>query len=354
MVRIRSWLTRVGYDQVQRAVRRTYRTTPLPRFDELEHLVRQVSEPLRSAFELLLLGRPVPLHQVARVLGDVLDDLVAVGLVEIDGEQASTAGLTLVSYHGLYIVASLHSDYPTMVGRRRSIYIGSDSYLLAESVPYQVSGLDALDVFSGCGIQALLLAARGARVTATDISGDAIAAEGFNAAMNGLSDQVVTVEGDKLEAVAGRRFDLVVANPPFVPAPRDIALPAYADGGEDGLRMIQPVLEALPEYLNPGGRAYFCLESLEDDSGLLGAAVLADVARRQVLAIDLVVTARSRIEDVLRARNEEAGREGFADYPELWRQFFEAHRASWYCFALARVTFGSGGLRVLETTASSG
>lgn len=149
------------------------------------------------------------------------------------------------------------------------------------------------------------------------------------------------------------RFDLVVANPPFVPAPPDIPLPAYADGGEDGLRQIQPILEALPDYFKPGGRAYFCFESLADDSGLLAVPALADVAQRQHVAIDVFVTAYKPIEDVLRVRSQEAMREGFADYPERWRQFFDEHGASWYCYELARVADGSSGVQVLGAVSST-
>jgi len=77
---------------------------------------------------------------------------------------------------------------------------------------------DALDVGTGCGIQALLAARHAGRVTATDSNARALAFARFNAALNGVIN-VTFVEGDLFEPIAGERFDLVVANPPFVISP---------------------------------------------------------------------------------------------------------------------------------------
>ena len=80
-----------------------------------------------------------------------------------------------------------------------------------------------VDVGTGTGAIALALAARlpEASVTAIDVSPEALALAAENAAANGLADRVELLEGDLLAPVAGRRFDLVVSNPPYVAAEGD-------------------------------------------------------------------------------------------------------------------------------------
>ncbi len=83
-------------------------------------------------------------------------------------------------------------------------------------------------------MQALGLAGHAAAVTATDLSERALAFAELNALVNGVDLELL--QGDLLAPVAGRRFDLVVANPPFVIATPGIGW-TYRDGGReaDGL-----------------------------------------------------------------------------------------------------------------------
>ena len=95
--------------------------------------------------------------------------------------------------------------------------IGGASTTLASWTPRPAVGT-ALDLGTGCGVQSLHLAAHARSVTATDLSARALAFARFNAALNGSTWELL--QGSLLEPVAGRRFDLVVSNPPFVITPR--------------------------------------------------------------------------------------------------------------------------------------
>jgi len=75
-----------------------------------------------------------------------------------------------------------------------------------------------LDFGTGCGIIALLAGRYSATVTATDINPRAVNYAAFNAQLNGM-DQIECLQGDALEPVAGRRFDRILANPPFFITP---------------------------------------------------------------------------------------------------------------------------------------
>jgi len=131
----------------------------------------------------------------------------------------------------------------------------SDSWMLAEVVERTARpGETVLDPFTGSGILAIAAARKGADATAVDLSRRAVLCTGINARLNGVRLRVLL--GDALESVAGRRFDLVVANPPYVPsssAPARGRARAWA-AGLDGRRFIDRLCAAAPKHLNPGGR----------------------------------------------------------------------------------------------------
>ena len=119
-----------------------------------------------------------------------------------------------------------------------------------------------LDVGTGSGVIALSLAlARPeAEVVACDISKPALELGSENRARLGLDGRVRLIESDLLAGVAGI-FDVVVANLPYIPAGEIASLskevrhdPVSAlDGGGDGLRLIERLLDQLPKHLSPGG-----------------------------------------------------------------------------------------------------
>ncbi|HET7398715.1 MAG TPA: methyltransferase [Intrasporangium sp.] len=115
----------------------------------------------------------------------------------------------------------------------------------------------ALDLGTGCGVQALHLADHADTVTATDVSTRALAYAAFTAALNGVTLELLS--GDLLEPVAGRRFDLVVSNPPFVISPRGAATPRYEyrDGGRRGDELVRSLVREVGHVLRPGGVAQF-------------------------------------------------------------------------------------------------
>jgi release factor glutamine methyltransferase len=120
-----------------------------------------------------------------------------------------------------------------------------------------------VDVGTGTGAIALALATRlpAATVTAVDVSPDALALAAENAAANGLADRVELLEGDLLAPVAGRRFDLVVSNPPYVAPEADVdpevdgyepaALAIYAEDG--GRAILDRLATGAPDVLDAGG-----------------------------------------------------------------------------------------------------
>ena len=107
-------------------------------------------------------------------------------------------------------------------------------------------GAAVLDLGCGQGLLAVLAAESGGTVTATDLNPRAIAFAAFNAALNGL-DNITCVEGDLFAPVSGERFDLILANPPFVISPASAFL--YRDGHG----ICERIAQEAPPRLTDGG-----------------------------------------------------------------------------------------------------
>lgn len=132
-----------------------------------------------------------------------------------------------------------------------------DTALLARAV--RDSGLAAgqrvLDVCTGTGALAITAAATGAAtVTAVDLSARSVLTARLNVALN--LAHVRVRRGDLFAPVAGQRFDLVTANPPYVPA-RTPGLPRHGaarswDAGPDGRALLDRIAAEVGDVLAPG------------------------------------------------------------------------------------------------------
>lgn len=133
-----------------------------------------------------------------------------------------------------------------------------DARLLAAAMRRRGLALGArvLDVFTGSGALAVAAAREGAReVTAVDVSRRAVVSAWINARRNGV--RVRVRRGDLFAPVAGERFELILANPPYVPGADD-ALPRAGaarawEGGGDGRALLDRLCAEMPAYLARGG-----------------------------------------------------------------------------------------------------
>lgn len=121
----------------------------------------------------------------------------------------------------------------------------------------------ALDLCTGSGCLAILaaLAFPEATVDGVDLSADALAVARRNVADYGLDERVRLVRSDAFAQLAGRRYDVIISNPPYVNAesvatlpPEYLHEPEMALGsGDDGLDFTRIILREAKNHLNPGG-----------------------------------------------------------------------------------------------------
>jgi methylase of polypeptide subunit release factors len=226
-----------------------------------QRVTASAGTPLATLVRLFTLGDAVDASEAATALPQLgVDGAQQLGLVRQEGPGV-VATCDLRPYadeaHQWWVASDL-SELATRAPLTPDhvLGIGGASTTLASWTP-RPHVERALDVGTGCGVQALHLATHAASVTATDISGRALAYAAFNAELNG-SDWAL-LQGSMLEPVAGQRFQLIVSNPPFVITPRspDVPLFEYRDGGQAGDALVADLVRSIGEHLEPGGIAQF-------------------------------------------------------------------------------------------------
>ena len=148
---------------------------------------------------------------------------------------------------------------------------------IADRSPASWQGLSVLDLGTGSGVGAVFAAKRGAQVTALDINPEAVRCAQINARLNYQEDRIQVLQGDLFDPLGGRRFDLILFNPPFYRG-RPIHNLDYA---WRGLGIFERFSAQLGHMLTPDGRALLILSTHGDCDRLL------ELLREQAFDIDI-------------------------------------------------------------------
>lgn len=213
--------------------------------------------PLAVLVRLFLLGTHESHDQVRTAFPSTgPDDLVAVGVLESVGPSTFRAALDIRPHsdgtHDFLVVSDQDAAMRGGPVRHEHVLgVGGASVSLARAV-IRTPVTRALDLGTGCGIQALHLDSHCAEIVVTDTNERALALAAATAQLNGMSWDVRY--GSLFDPVAGERFDLIVSNPPFVvgPGARDYI---YRDSGLAGDALCRRIVEQVGDHLAPGGTA---------------------------------------------------------------------------------------------------
>ena len=248
--RLRAALIAAGYTSAGIAARIGPAATAAVRRGDFRAALRSTvdRDPLATLIRLFICGKIEPVGPVEAALP--VRPLVEAGIL-VRGEDGIRAGVDLEPYGDSWWVVSdlsagarvgpLPADHVLGVG-------GASTTLAQATVRSTVDS--ALDLGTGCGIQALHLSTHAGTVTATDLSDRALRFAATTAALSGVDIELLA--GDMAGPVAGRRFDLVVSNPPFVVGP-GVTTHTYRDSGRAGDALGAELAAVAPDLLTEGG-----------------------------------------------------------------------------------------------------
>ncbi|WP_025274929.1 methyltransferase [Haloglycomyces albus] len=219
--------------------------------------------------------------------------------------------------------------------------IGGASRLLWD-VTLRRDVASVLDVGTGSGIQAFHATARASHVTATDLSERALAFALLNAGVNDL--EVDWRQGDLIEPVAGRTFDQVIANPPFV-----VGTPGegwtHRDGGRAADAIGAELAASAPTVLNPGGTMQFLANWLhrkgEPWTERVGSWIPEDDVTAWVVQREVVDPL-----DYVRTWQADAGQQHDAEQAAEWLNWFDEREVEGIGFGFVNLRRTPGFSRV--------
>lgn len=193
--------------------------TTFPRGDVAMQSRRLVSgTPLSTAIRLFVLGLEVGLEAARSALAPVaVEALEELGVVEHSGNECR-APVQLLPSDTLLLASDRPDTLESPEARRDYVGPVNPTSVTLAKLTVRRPVASALDLGTGCGIQALLLASFAERVVATDVNPRALEFVAFNALLNGI-ENIETRQGTFFGPVEDERFDLVVSNPPFVISP---------------------------------------------------------------------------------------------------------------------------------------
>lgn len=148
---------------------------------------------------------------------------------------------------------------------------------------------------SGAIIVSILAKLSTAIGMAIDISAEALKVAAENARKHGVTDRLTLLQGNMLQPLAGKRFDALLSNPPYIPdddigslSPEVLKEPRQAlAGGADGLDFYRRIIAQGADYLNPGGfiavevgieQAQAVAQLADAGSGLVTETIINDYA----------------------------------------------------------------------------
>jgi methylase of polypeptide subunit release factors len=251
---LREALTRTGYTSAGIATRIGPQASAAAARGDVRAALRATTggDPLATLIRVFVCGQVEPEAAVAAALAPLpLADALAAGLVE-PYEGGLRQAIDLEAYGEDWWVVSdvtaaarpgepLRPDHVLGIG-------GASTTLAGATIRRPVAS--ALDLGTGCGVQALHLATHAGSMTATDVSSRALRFAATTAALSGQRWELLG--GDLAAPVAGRRFDLVVSNPPFVVGEGRVRH-AYRDSGRAGDGLAAELAAAAPGLLTDGG-----------------------------------------------------------------------------------------------------
>ncbi|SEG73236.1 Methyltransferase small domain-containing protein [Thermomonospora echinospora] len=297
--------------------------------DEIVPALRAASggSPLEAAVRLCWLQVPVPESAIPEA-----DALVALGLAERAGGELRPL-LHVEPLEGTdgghlgHVVSDLKVRPGDGSALRPDHVVGSGGASAGLAQLAIHSPVDnALDLGTGCGVQVLHLRGRAARLTATDLNPRALRLARMSFALSGL-DGVELLEGSLYEPVRDRRFDLIVANPPFVISPGGGLV--YRESGLPGDDVCRRLVTGAADRLNAGGWCQLLANWLHIDgmpwqervAGWVPAGCDAWVVQRDVQ--DPAEYAELWLRDSC-----EVGTPEYAARYEAWLDYFERQRVT--------------------------
>jgi hypothetical protein len=247
--RLRDFLQQAGYDEDDLKRQGYLKEAPRARLRNLPRLLDLTQEPncLNTLLRWFWLGVSQDIASAALLPEWFTDLALSVGLLQRTGNQLAAPAM-LFPVNGFLAVcdhsANLSPSDPDFV-----LWPNPTTHLVSRFTIRRPSRA-TLDLGTGNAIQALSATRHSEQVVATDLNPRAIKYAKFATALNGL-ENIECLVGDGFAPVSGRKFDLIVSNPPFYIGPS--VRHSFCDNPMDLDHLCRRFVKEAPDFLQEGG-----------------------------------------------------------------------------------------------------
>ena len=318
--RVRELFVRAGFEETPICARAGIASLHDLAVLEDRSVFREPTDPQSLFVRLFLDCDRVPWTVVRTTLASAdLDAIERLGLVHDAHDDPAMCASTVAIYpmEELFIASDRRHDFDSTASVPPSDLVFSpmtrETQRFLKLMPRE-SCDHLLDLCTGTGVAGLIAAAKFARqVTLVDVAARAVRFAEFNVALNGLSN-VRVMEGDVYTPVAGERFGVIIAHPPYVPALETEFV--FRDAGVDGEAVTRKVMAGLEGHLAVGGQ-FFCECMLTEREGITLEERLREMLGEESEELDIVI-AQGRSSNPLHYLTDQA-RAGYSSFDSLLR-----------------------------------
>lgn len=257
----------------------------------VEKVAKHFNEYDVDLFKFLFYGEPINESIFTELMGNGSKKfLLEINFMEYQGGLLMPNGYSVIVVENMFLIVSTPNEYRGNSSKFVDIYIGQDSFSLMNMVTEKKFD-NILDLCAGSGIQGLNVVKLGShKLTSVEINENAYNSILINSSLNELNNKVEVLLSDLYNDVGEKKYDCILSNPPYVPAPKDINIPICGDGGESGLEIAEKIIRGYNHYLLDNGYAYMVLECMGDDKGPYIIDLLKKYIARGIINIRILTS----------------------------------------------------------------
>lgn len=219
-----------------------------------------------ALIKLFLLGESIDTTELKKLkgFGNYLNDLIEFGLLKQKDNYVSTDNYIIIYLKKSYFIVDIPYNFSNCSDRNTVTYIGQDSLLLLEN-HINCKNSNILDLCTGSGIQ--LITERESCITGVgvEINTQAALIAKVNCILNECNDSIQILNSNLYNKV-NSMFDIIYANPPFLPMSPNLNFSCIGDGGIDGFNLLNRIIDGFDDYLSINGHAIIIGECLGNET----------------------------------------------------------------------------------------
>lgn len=287
--------------------------------------------------ELLIRGfyfnYPIEVNKFGRYFDyAILESLEKLNFITVRKNTIFFMGYSVIVIEDTYIVVQNRDEL--LFPKTDKVYIGPDTFEIIKYIDRQ-KGLKVLDLCSGTGVLGLVMCSYASHVVAVELDLVAYQLCKFNVILNSYEDIMEVRRGDLYDVVEiDECFDYIITNPPYVAVPKELSFPLCADGGENGSKIVDKIINYCNKFLSENGKLLMILEGLGNEENPFFKDYLENIRGEKYLSIISRRNSKFQSEIYGRVSYKRRSEHTEKEYTKIWQEYYRANNVTFIYYML--------------------